>query len=131
MSQVSFKKGSVAVKNLPGSKSRTQLMFLDDLNCAAVDAFEIQPPLELLRQILSQGNISFSRYLFLTGEGVCKEVKSHLCARVLALSSPPLDGAARGQEMIGKKKIQGQGNVREFLFFFNQGKLTFRRKLRI
>ena len=53
--------GNVSVKNLPAAKSRTQLMFLDDLNYAAVDAFEIQPPLELLRQILSQGNISFSR----------------------------------------------------------------------
>lgn len=51
--------GSVAVKNLPGAKPRTQLMFLDDLNCAAVDAFGIQPPLELLRQILSQGSIRF------------------------------------------------------------------------
>lgn len=49
--------GTVAVKNLPGAKPRSQLMFLDDLNCAAVDAFEIQPPLELLRQILSQGNV--------------------------------------------------------------------------
>ena len=58
--------GCAAVKNLPGAKSRTQLLFLDDLNCAAVDAFEIQPPLELLRQILSQGNNSFSRYIFLT-----------------------------------------------------------------
>lgn len=43
-------------KNLPGVKSRTQLLFLDDLNCADVDEFGIQPPLELLRQILSQGN---------------------------------------------------------------------------
>lgn len=51
--------GSVAVKNLPGAKPRIQLMFLDDLNCAAVDAFGIQPPLELLRQILSQGSIRF------------------------------------------------------------------------
>ena len=62
MSQMGVKKsiqGGAAVKNLPGAKSRTQLMFLDDLNCAGVDAFEIQPPLELLRQILSQGNISF------------------------------------------------------------------------
>lgn len=64
--------GGVAVKNLPGAKARTQLMFLDDLNCAGVDAFEIQPPLELLRQILSQGNIGFwffflSRYSFFTG----------------------------------------------------------------
>lgn len=74
MSQMAVKKsiqGGVAVKNLPGAKARTQLMFLDDLNCAGVDAFEIQPPLELLRQILSQGNISFcfvlSRYLFLSG----------------------------------------------------------------
>ena len=63
--------GGVAVKNLPGAKPRTQLMFLDDLNCAAVDAFEIQPPLELLRQILSQGNIIFSCNLILTGGGVC------------------------------------------------------------
>ena len=69
----------MAVKNLPGAKSRTQLMFLDDLNCAVVDAFEIQPPLELLRQILSQGNFSFSRYIFLTGDGICKEVKSLDC----------------------------------------------------
>ena len=43
-------------KNLPGVKSRTQLLFLDDLNSADVDEFGIQPPLELLRQILSQGN---------------------------------------------------------------------------
>ena len=49
----------MAVKNLPGAKPRTQLMFLDDLNCAAVDAFAIQPPLELLRQNLSQGSIRF------------------------------------------------------------------------
>ena len=60
MNQIAVKKsfhGGAGVKNLPGSKSRTQLMFLDDLNCAGADAFEIQPPLELLRQILSQGNI--------------------------------------------------------------------------
>ena len=79
--------GGVAVKNLPGAKPRTQLMFLDDLNCAAVDAFEIQPPLELLRQILSQGNISFSCNLILTGKGVCKEVKSR--DRVLVCSARP------------------------------------------
>lgn len=54
----------VGVKNLPGSKSRTQLMFLDDLNCAGADAFEIQPPLELLRQILSQGNGTFFFFSF-------------------------------------------------------------------
>ena len=60
MSQIAVQKslqGSVAAKNLPGAKSRTQLMFLDDLNCAGADAFGIQPPLELLRQILSQGNL--------------------------------------------------------------------------
>ena len=57
--------GSVAVKNLPSTKSRTQLMFLDDLNCAAVDSFEIQPPLELLRQILSQGITFFLVTFFL------------------------------------------------------------------
>ena len=78
----------MAVKNLPGAKSRTQLLFLDDLNCAAVDAFEIQPPLELLRQILSQGNISFSCYIFITGDGICKEVTSPDC--VLVCSPCPL-----------------------------------------
>ena len=75
--------GCVAAKNLPGAKSRTQLLFLDDLNCAAVDAFEIQPPLELLRQILSQGNNSFSRYVFLLyGDGICRYVISLDCVRV-------------------------------------------------
>lgn len=49
--------GGAAGKNLPGAKSRTQLLFLDDLNCASADAFGIQPPLELLRQILSQGTL--------------------------------------------------------------------------
>lgn len=61
MNQIVVKKslqGGVGVKNLPGAKSPTQLMFLDDLNCAGADAFEIQPPLELLRQILSQGNVT-------------------------------------------------------------------------
>ena len=60
MNQIAVKKslqGGVGVKNLPGAKSRSQLMFLDDLNCAGADAFEIQPPLELLRQILSQGTM--------------------------------------------------------------------------
>lgn len=47
--------GAAAAKSLPGAKSRSQLLFLDDLNCAGADAFGIQPPLELLRQILSQG----------------------------------------------------------------------------
>ena len=58
--------GGVAVKNLPGAKARSQLMFLDDLNCAGVDDFEIQPPLELLRQILSQGNISCCLFYLVT-----------------------------------------------------------------
>ena len=49
--------GGAAVKNLSVSKSRTQLLFLDDLNCAGADAFGIQPPLELLRQILSKGTL--------------------------------------------------------------------------
>ena len=52
--------GGGAAKNLPGAKSHNQLLFLDDLNCAGADAFGIQPPLELLRQILSQGTLSAS-----------------------------------------------------------------------
>ena len=59
MSQVAVQKSlggaTAAAKNLPGVKSRTQLLFLDDLNCAGADSFGIQPPLELFRQILSQG----------------------------------------------------------------------------
>ena len=59
MTQLAFTKaipGAAAPKNLPVAKSRAHLMFLDDLNYAASDDFGIQPPLELLRQILSQGN---------------------------------------------------------------------------
>ena len=60
MNQMALQKSLAAnaptSKNLPGVKSRTQLLFLDDLNSADVDEFGIQPPLELLRQILSQGN---------------------------------------------------------------------------
>lgn len=93
--------GSVAaVKSLPGTKPRTQLMFLDDLNCAAVDAFEIQPPLELLRQILSQGHISFSRY-WLGCLHRCQVARPCVC--VLGSPFRPLFRVARGQEMIGEK----------------------------
>lgn len=42
---------------LPGARSVNHLFFLDDLNCASSDSFGIQPPLELLRQILSQGTM--------------------------------------------------------------------------
>ncbi|XP_073235787.1 dynein heavy chain domain-containing protein 1-like [Porites lutea] len=61
MNQMALQKSLAAnaptSKSLPGVKSRTQPLFLDDLNSADVDEFGIQPPLELLRQILSQGTL--------------------------------------------------------------------------
>ena len=59
MNQMAVQKslGGAAAKTLPGAKSRTQLLFLDDLNYAGADAFGIQSSLELLRQILSQGTL--------------------------------------------------------------------------
>ena len=47
--------GNAPTRALAGSKTASQLFFLDDLNCASADSFGIQSPLELLRQILSQG----------------------------------------------------------------------------
>ena len=44
-----------SARHLPHLKSRPQLLFLDDLNYAGADSFGDQPPLELLRQILSRG----------------------------------------------------------------------------
>lgn len=49
--------GNAPTRALAGSKTASQLFFLDDLNCASADSFGIQSPLELLRQILSQGRI--------------------------------------------------------------------------
>ncbi|EDO49396.1 predicted protein, partial [Nematostella vectensis] len=44
-------------RHLPAIKSRNQLFFLDDLHYATTDRTGSQPPLELLRQLLSQGSL--------------------------------------------------------------------------
>ena len=51
-----------AARNLAQLKSRPQLMFLDDLNLAGADPHGTMPPLELLRQIMSQGTRSKSTF---------------------------------------------------------------------
>ena len=71
--------GGAAVKNFPGSKSRTQLLFLDDLNCARADAFGIQPPLELLRQILSEGTLMSHTRSTKQVKGRCLLIKKYFC----------------------------------------------------
>ncbi|XP_029192398.2 LOW QUALITY PROTEIN: dynein heavy chain domain-containing protein 1-like [Acropora millepora] len=63
--------GNAPTRALAGSKTASQLFFLDDLNCASADSFGIQSPLELLRQILSQGTMyDKQRYHFYSVQNV-------------------------------------------------------------